>query len=84
MSHSDLFPTPTRLALLREVAAGNVMEVVTEETEGHTWLLPVEVDEKPRKVCARIDEMLRAGWVIQDEAFWRITHTGRAVLDGAP
>jgi hypothetical protein len=80
---SNLYPTPTRLALLREVAAGNVIEGITEETDGHTWLVDPETGDR-RKVCARIEEALKAGWVVQDEAFWRLTRTGRAVLDGAP
>lgn len=79
---SDLYPTPNRLALLREVWAGNVLEGITEETDGHTWLIDPETGDR-RRVCARIAEALKAGWVVQDEAFWRLTHTGQAVLDGA-
>lgn len=75
---SGLYPTPTRLALLRDVAAGNVLDGVTPETDGHTWL--VVAPFVPLKVCARIQEMDAAGWVERGEPFWRITEAGTVVL----
>lgn len=76
----DLYPTKTRLALLQAVAADLVIEGLTEETHGHTWLTD-EIDP-PRKVSARVTELHRAGWVELDyaQAFWRLTDEGRRVL----
>lgn len=73
--------TPTRLELLRAVAAGDVIEGLTEETEGHTWLLPRDHTETLRKVCARIREAEAAGWVWLEEAFWRLTDQGQITLE---
>jgi len=77
-----LYPTRTRLALLSAVEAGDVLEGITPDTEGHTWLT-FDDGTRPLKVCARIQEAERAGWVeCPPEAlpFWRLTDAGRAVL----
>lgn len=74
----DLYLTERRRALLCDVSAGNVLDGITDSTDGHTWLV-VEPDP-PRKVCARIRELELAGWVEQVEAFWRLTDLGRDVL----
>jgi hypothetical protein len=74
----SLYPTPTRLDLLHEVLAGNVIEGITEETDGATWLLDGEGGR--RKVTAAIEEMRRAGWVEPVEAFYRLTGDGYRVL----
>lgn len=74
---ADLYPTKTRLALLRDVDAGNVLDGITDD---HVWL--VDNPEPPRKVCARMREMEAAGWVEQGEPFWRLTDAGREVLGG--
>lgn len=76
-----LYPTKTRLALLAAVNANDVIEGITEETDGHTWLVDDEAGDR-RKVTAAVAELERAGWVWQDEAFWRLTPAGRAILDG--
>lgn len=86
---SDLHPTPTRLALLRDVAGGSVRrEYNTEPQTEHdynTWA--------GRRVCARVAEAKAAGWVELDGtkfstgvhgflvSYWRLTEAGRSVLD---
>ncbi len=78
---SELYPTKTRLDLLRTVNAGDVMEGLTEDTQGHTWL--TSYTDPARKVCARIAEAEAAGWVELNEPnpVWALTDAGRAVLD---
>jgi len=80
---AGLYPTPTRLALLAAVDAGDVIEGLTEDTDGHTWLL--REPGEPRKVCARIVEAQGAGWVTLDAdgVTWRLTDGGRDVLGTA-
>lgn len=83
----SLYPTPSRLALLRAVSYGEVLEGITDEHAGVTWLTTGAEDGEPaRKVTARIDEMHRAGWVelADDAVTWRLTELGRIVLDGKP
>jgi len=78
---------PRRLALLAEVGADNVTDGMTDETDGHIWMVSATPPfDPPRKVTARILEPERAGWVEQgpDGVFWRLTDTGRAVLEAAP
>lgn len=77
---SDTYLTPTRRELLIAVHEGRVIEGITEDSEGHTWL--VEIGYANRKVCARISEAERAGWVVLDDAgvSWRLTHLGRKAL----
>lgn len=75
---SDLYPTPTRLVLLREVDAGNVIDGINDD---HAYLL--DEPGEPRKVCARIAEAERAGWVFYDDAnppYWQLTVLGRSIL----
>lgn len=73
---SELYPTPTRLALLRDAADGYVHRFGS-----------VDTDRSGRVVIARIAELERAGWVKLDPPvadrwrFWRLTPAGRAVLD---
>ncbi len=69
--------TPTRRALLEAAHEGRVVE---GHDDDHTWL--VEVGYEPRKVCARIAEAQRAGWVVLDVpgVFWGLTAVGHAVL----
>ena len=78
---ADLYPTKTRLALLTAVDDGAVVEGITEDTDGDTWL--TEDGHQPLKVTARIHELERAGWVeLPDDppVFWRLTEAGWAVL----
>ena len=80
---NDLYPTKTRLALLQAVADGAVLEGITPDTEGHTWLT-FDDGDKPVKVNARIDEVEKAGWVyINEPPFWKLTELGREVLEAA-
>lgn len=78
----SLYPTPTRVALLIEIADGVVFEGITEETEGRTWSTAgAEHGAPARVVTARVDELRRAGWVeIDDAETWRLTDAGRRVL----
>lgn len=82
---TDLYPTPTRLALLRAVDAADVIEGLTEDTDGDTWLL-AQSPYGHRRVTARILDAQGAGWVTlhADGVTWRLTDTGRAVLDAHP
>lgn len=81
----SLYPTKTRLALLERVAQGDVLEGITDNTEGETWLTDMD-GSVPQKVTARIAELERAGWVrLPDDppVVWRLTDAGRAVLAAA-
>ena len=77
---SDLYPTKTRLALLRSIADGRV--TADWDSRGDTaW-----TDERSgRVVTSRVREMSRAGWVviasIVDDL--SLTDAGREVLRGA-
>lgn len=73
---SDLYPTKTRLALLRDVADGRVKRRFGVDID--TWT--------DRTVTFRMEELERAGWVELGEFVgrsqqWQITPAGRAVLD---
>jgi hypothetical protein len=75
---SDLYPTPTRLALLREVAAERITRSLGSSYDRHGF-----------SVTARMIEMRQAGWVVlvdlsgDFQYVWKLTDAGRAVLDGA-
>lgn len=79
----DLYPTKTRLALLREVADGRIML----GAGGIAYGGPCYSVVTGRTVTARIAEMFHAGWVEPAEGteggYWSLTDAGRAVLDGA-
>lgn len=74
---SELHPTPTRLALLRDVAHWHVYRRRGVDYDSAT----------DRTVTARMAELERAGWVELggerelDRLLWRLTPAGRAVLD---
>lgn len=83
---SLLYPTKTRLALVRAVANGQVATDVTADDD-LIWLYPnypTEHDTR-RRVTHDVRELERAGWVEEDQAgvFWRLTGAGRAVLANA-
>jgi hypothetical protein len=80
----SLYPTKTRLALLRAVDQADVIEGITDDTDGDTWLLLPPPDE-PRRVTARVLEAQQAGWATlhADGVTWRLTDAGRTVLAGA-
>jgi hypothetical protein len=78
---STLYPTPTRLRLLR--SASRTDEVYTEAGV-------VRVASTGAKVTVRVDELLRAGWVCEvphtvfsGRTAYAVTVTGREVLDKA-
>jgi hypothetical protein len=89
---SDLYPTKTRLALLRDVAGEHITRNYFADGERDT-------DGDGDKVTARIAEAEKAGWVHLDDKvwttinvfdggwwtlrYWRLTDAGRALLDGA-
>lgn len=72
-----LFPTPTRLALLADVAAGRVID-----DENFNPML--HHDEGTSRVADAIWQMERSGWVEQERAdlVWALTIVGRDVLEG--
>jgi hypothetical protein len=67
----DLHPTKTRLALLRQVADGEVYQDV----------LGITYHSGGVQVTARIREMEQAGWVELDGRYWGPTSLGQRVLD---
>lgn len=78
---SALYPTPSRLALLAAVLAGDVVEGPDEHGTVWTWL--IDPPYKPRKVQAKVRELEAAGWVELVEMVWLVTPAGMAVLDAA-
>lgn len=71
-----LHPTPTRVALLREVAAGHILQ---PRPGGHSR------DMAGKRVTAAIADLAAAGWVERAPgcAVWDVTAAGRAVLEQA-
>lgn len=69
-----LYPTPTRLRLLREVDAE---EIIRRSDDG------ASVDLDGYRVTAKVAELAAAGWVELDGSVWRLTAAGREVLDAA-
>jgi hypothetical protein len=87
MPEADLYPTPARLALLRDVDDGKVADDADA-----TPMLDLGADGFAR-VADAIWTMKRAGWVElppgtdepDEPGTWRLTDAGRAVLEaGAP
>jgi hypothetical protein len=78
--NDTLFPTPVRLALLRDVAAGNVTH---NHSNDDAYL--TRPGEQPYKVTARIAEVEAADWVVLPRLgeTWTITPAGRHELDRA-
>lgn len=85
---ADLYPTKSRLALLRGIGRGEV--AAYPHYEGSAVDYYWDGDGGGRKVTGRVDEVLRAGWVEKGRAFgndrqyaWsmRLTEAGRKVLD---
>lgn len=77
----SLYATKTRVALLRDVLAGDVVEGPDEHGTIWTWL--IDPPYAPRKVSSRIRELRAAGWVEQVGIEWYLTAAGIAVLDAA-
>lgn len=85
---ADLYPTKTRLALLRQIANSQVMTDLTHDGDGPAPILlfpdaPTSWQDRV-KVSARVDEMERAGWVRDELGTWIPTEAGYAVLDAHP
>jgi len=88
MADTDLYPTPARLALLRDVESGRVYD-----SADAVPMLDLG-DEPHARVADAIWAMGRAGWVELDPPAgfsrgkrwpWRLTDVGRTVLEaGAP
>lgn len=80
---ADLYPTRTRLALLREVRDGRVHIDLTADDETFLWFPYAPTQWQDRTVVtARVQEQLNAGWLQLDEDRWELdlTNEGRAVL----
>jgi hypothetical protein len=77
MAEPQLYPTPTRLALLADVAAGRVID-----DADFTPML--EHDEGTSRVADAIWQMERAGWVeqVRVDHVWSLTIVGTDVLEG--
>ena len=82
-----LYPTPTRLALLRQVANSQVQ---SGDSDG-VLLYPDAPDawDNPQTVTARIYEMERSGWAVEANpghpgSWWTPTVDGYAVLKAHP
>ena len=91
MGEVSLYPTKTRLALLRQVANSQVQAQYFDETqafdEPRALLFPdVPTSwQDPRLVTARMRELQRAGWVREPElgdfGTWQVTDEGRKILE---
>lgn len=80
----DLYPTPARLALLRQMDDGNVWE---DWTGGEPGEVRVHAFGRRDRATAKVREMKSAEWCMTDPAdddmHWRritLTVAGRAVL----
>jgi hypothetical protein len=68
----SLYPTPTRVALLIDVAHGRVIN----GSNG-----PVLMgNSQARRVGARIRELISAGWVVLHDNTFRLTAAGQDIL----
>ena len=82
---SGLYPTKTRLALLRQVANAQVLTDLTVD-EFTVWLFPdAPTSWQDRvKVTARVREMDHAGWIAENTiGDWQLTDDGCKVLESA-
>lgn len=70
----ELYLTPSRLALLRDVDAGHVWSTAGVAYNGASG--------RTKRVNAAVQEMRQAGWVEALYGQWKLTDAGRAVLDG--
>lgn len=86
MSDYRWYPTPTRLALLRDIEAENI---VFDAVDGGWFWVDPDVPHDVRKVTARVEEAVNAGWVETDyetgdpRATPVLTDVGRALLTPA-
>jgi hypothetical protein len=72
-----LHPTPTRLALLADVAAGRVIDDADFTPMLHH-------DQGASRVADAIWELERSGWVeqVREDHVWSLTIVGTDVLEG--
>lgn len=91
---SDLYPTPSRVALLQSIDDGAVSEKYPMGPKPAWSELDNGPGGSPRyvKVTAKVAEMKRAGWVelgsrshpsMYAPRPWLLTDLGRSILDGA-
>jgi hypothetical protein len=76
-----LYPTKTRLNLLRAVRDGWILD---DPRDGHTYW--VDPPDDPFRVDARVREAERAGWIVldvEDGINWHLADAGQAVLTEA-
>lgn len=81
----ELYPTPTRLELLRAIQ-NSVVEVDTTADDFTVVLFPYAPTswQERQIVTARVLEVERAGWVeLRPWDGYKLTDAGRAILDGA-
>lgn len=82
---SDLYPTPTRIQLLRDVANS---QVFTDLTADYTRIVlapnaPAEWQTQ-QTVTKRVEELEKAGWIEEiNNVDWHLTDKGREILAGA-
>lgn len=70
----ELYPTPSRLALLRDIDAGHVWSTAGAAYSGASG--------RTRRVNTAVQEMRQAGWVEALYGQWKLTDAGRTVLAG--
>lgn len=82
-----LYPTTTRLRLLRQIANGQVGIDLTADLGYRAVLWPDAPTswQDQVTVTARVNELERAGWVRRDdgEVWWLVTDAGNEVLAAA-
>ena len=91
MGAVSLYPTKTRLALLRQVANSQVQAQYFDETQAFDEPRAVLFPDAPtswqdrRIVTARMRELERAGWVrepaLGDFGTYQVTDEGRKILE---
>jgi hypothetical protein len=80
----DLYPTKTRLQLLREIANSQVLTDILNVDEDVILLFPdAPTSWQDRvKVTTRVRELEAAGWIAESaEGEWRLAPGGRAILE---
>lgn len=85
---AELKLTKARLDLLRAVAAGLVFDLPDHEADSITTFdtTGAEDGHPGRRVTARIDEFVHAGWVCisRNDMTWELTDAGRKAVAGEP
>lgn len=78
---SELYPTPTRIQLLRDVQDGRVLF-----RGGDSWCEWQVEGRHPTKVTFTVKQVAAAGWIQRQPATpfrWDLTDAGRQILGGA-